>query len=597
MKLLKLHYAKFSVLSAIITSLFSSVLLSTNPSFSVTIEENVGATNSPTNHTLNTFNDPESGLSFQYPLDWEVASDEYLKSLDPPDDTVVLMVPKSLGEVSIMLITQKEMPISISSDEYIELAKIALTGEKISIGDAIPVSIKSLQGSKYNVTESGEVIQTHVIFMKDTTAIDIAYVLDKANMAKNLEDIESMINSFEIKKVAIDDTKKDDITNNKTYIVDTKNNNDPLSTIVNSKDYFTNIDKGNELFDEEKYEEAITYYDKALDTEPNSIEALQNKGVALYNSGKYKEAVTYFDKVLTFDPNNADALKVKKASQSFLQEITATDRTENNDTPDLSNDNNFNNTKETTRKLITYALNSFFPETGEKFTNTEHGVDMTLPKNWTGIEWRSVFPLAIVSPEGINVTDLFSPEISATVDSIVEEINSGGNVTELAELAEQKMQYLNKPVITKLLQYFTDRTSSMAIYIYGKQFAREANSFSSNSTMPINSQTSLYERHTFSESANSGCFRKSLDQITLKSNISAEKVTDQCFLGLDGNRKQDNIHYFVLTPSAVVYIRYTYDPDKENDKSLQEFEESLKSLSVEESLPINNQTIQQFLNG
>jgi hypothetical protein len=159
------------------------------------------------------------------------------------------------------------------------------------------------------------------------------------------------------------------------------------------------------------------------------------------------------------------------------------------------------------------------------------------------------------------------------------------------------MQDLNKPVINKLLQYFTDRASSMAIYIYDKQFARDANSFSLNSTMPIKSQTSLYERLTFSESTNSGCFRKSLDLITLNNNISAEKVTDQCFLGLDGNRKQDNIHYFVLTPNAVVYIRYTYDPDKVNDMSLREFEETLKSLSVKETLPINNQTIQQFLNG
>ena len=385
--------------------------------------------------------------------------------------------------------------------------------------------------------------------------------------------------------------ENDGDTNNKTYNIGTKNNNDPLSTIVNSQDYFTNIDKGNELFDEEKYEEAITYYDKALATQPNSIEALQNKGVALYNSGKYEEAVTYFDKVLTFDPNNTDALKVKEASQSFLPEI-ATDSTKNNDTLDLSSDNNFNNTKEKTRKLLTYAFNSIFPETGEKFKNSNYGVDMTFPKNWTGIEWKTVFPLAIVSPEGINVTDLFSPEISATVDSIVEEINSGSN---MSELAEQKMQDLNKPVIDKLLQYFTDRTSSMAIYIYDKQFARHANSFSPNSTIPIDSQTSLYERRSFSESTNSGCFRKSLDQITLHNNILAEKATDQCFLGLDGNKKQDNIHYFVLTPNAVVYIRYTYDPDKVNDISLQEFEESLKTLSVEESLPINNQTIQQFL--
>jgi hypothetical protein len=52
-----------------------------------------------------------------------------------------------------------------------------------------------------------------------------------------------------------------------------------------------------------------------------------------------------------------------------------------------------------------------------------------------------------------------------------------------------------------------------------------------------------------------------------------------------------------LTPNAIVGIQYSSDQNKENDKFLPEFEEALKSLSVEESLPINNQTMQQFLKG
>jgi hypothetical protein len=52
-----------------------------------------------------------------------------------------------------------------------------------------------------------------------------------------------------------------------------------------------------------------------------------------------------------------------------------------------------------------------------------------------------------------------------------------------------------------------------------------------------------------------------------------------------------------LTPDAIVGIQYTSDKNNEDDRFLPEFEESLKTLSVEESLPINNQTIQQFLNG
>jgi len=39
--------------------------------------------------------------------------------------------------------------------------------------------------------------------------------------------------------------------------------------------------KGNALYDLEKYEEAIVYYDKALEIEPNHVDALNNKGLAL----------------------------------------------------------------------------------------------------------------------------------------------------------------------------------------------------------------------------------------------------------------------------------------------------------------------------
>jgi hypothetical protein len=70
--------------------------------------------------------------------------------------------------------------------------------------------------------------------------------------------------------------------------------------------------------------------------------------------------------------------------------------------------------------------------------------------------------------------------------------------------------------------------------------------------------------------------------------------SEQCSY-TDNNKKQDNLNYFVLTPNAIIGIQYTSDPNKENAQFLTEFEEALKTLSVKETLPINNQTIQQFL--
>ena len=60
-----------------------------------------------------------------------------------------------------------------------------------------------------------------------------------------------------------------------------------------------------------KYDEAIQYYDKALQVDPNYTDALNNKGDALYDLDKYDEAIQIFDKALQIDPNDTDALNSK----------------------------------------------------------------------------------------------------------------------------------------------------------------------------------------------------------------------------------------------------------------------------------------------
>jgi hypothetical protein len=85
-----------------------------------------------------------------------------------------------------------------------------------------------------------------------------------------------------------------------------------------------------------------------------------------------------------------------------------------------------------------------------------------------------------------------------------------------------------------------------------------------------------------------------LEYITLKNNISAERSTEQCTYTAS-NKNQNNLNYFVLTPNSIVHIQYASDMNKQDDKFLPEFEEALKTLSVMETIPINNETIQQFL--
>lgn len=62
-----------------------------------------------------------------------------------------------------------------------------------------------------------------------------------------------------------------------------------------SKDINWN-DKGVDLYDQGKYEEAIKAYDAAIKLNPNYADAWSNKGITLGELGKTKEASTAFAK-------------------------------------------------------------------------------------------------------------------------------------------------------------------------------------------------------------------------------------------------------------------------------------------------------------
>ena len=78
------------------------------------------------------------------------------------------------------------------------------------------------------------------------------------------------------------------------------------------------LNKGTEQSKLWNYEEAISYYDKALQIDPKNVPALTNKGVALNKLGRNEEAISYYDKVLVIDPYNVLALTYKGAALSRL---------------------------------------------------------------------------------------------------------------------------------------------------------------------------------------------------------------------------------------------------------------------------------------
>lgn len=80
--------------------------------------------------------------------------------------------------------------------------------------------------------------------------------------------------------------------------------------MANSSDYY--YDKGLNFLNEENYEEALMYLDKAIDMEPDNPKYINSKAICLYNLNLVDESIEYFDKVLEINPDDESA-KTKKA--------------------------------------------------------------------------------------------------------------------------------------------------------------------------------------------------------------------------------------------------------------------------------------------
>ncbi len=65
--------------------------------------------------------------------------------------------------------------------------------------------------------------------------------------------------------------------------------------------------KGTDLYESGKYEEAIKWFDKAIEGDSHSLKAWYNRGNSLFNLGRYGEAIESYNKVLTIDPDYAIA--------------------------------------------------------------------------------------------------------------------------------------------------------------------------------------------------------------------------------------------------------------------------------------------------
>lgn len=76
-----------------------------------------------------------------------------------------------------------------------------------------------------------------------------------------------------------------------------------LVTSVNGGAVNTWVSEGNKYLNAKSYEEALSYYNRALQADPNNVAALHQKGAVFYGMGRLEDALGNFSRVLEIDPN------------------------------------------------------------------------------------------------------------------------------------------------------------------------------------------------------------------------------------------------------------------------------------------------------
>jgi tetratricopeptide (TPR) repeat protein len=98
---------------------------------------------------------------------------------------------------------------------------------------------------------------------------------------------------------------------------------------MNSKEKVL-INKGIDCVRRGKFENALTYYDRAIEINPENVLAWNDKGVALFKLERDDEALEAYARALQIEPTNLDAIRntgfVLRAQGKFEEAIKWYDR-------------------------------------------------------------------------------------------------------------------------------------------------------------------------------------------------------------------------------------------------------------------------------
>jgi large repetitive protein len=323
-----------------------SVSSDTSLKFSLTVKDDKGAVSSPTIVTITVKavnHPPVASITTidQTVNEGEIVSLDATKTNDPDGDSLTYLWRQTAGptveinDANSAIATLKAPPnLSLSSDIVLTF-QLTVSDSKNAI-DTANMNVKvrhTTPPNKSPVANAGEnkVVNEGTLVTLDGTKstdpdggpITYSWIQTNGNPV-TLNSADTSTPSFTAPSVSQDITLKFSLT-----VKDDKGaiSSPSIVTIIvkaavstSDKKAFDNMtsndvsvlnDKGDALYNQEKYEEAITYYDKALAIDPNYVYALNGKGNAIAVLGKYEEAITYYDKALAIDPNYSDALNNK----------------------------------------------------------------------------------------------------------------------------------------------------------------------------------------------------------------------------------------------------------------------------------------------
>jgi cytochrome c-type biogenesis protein CcmH/NrfG len=96
-----------------------------------------------------------------------------------------------------------------------------------------------------------------------------------------------------------------------------------LNTILKSdpKNVNATIQLGNVYFDAERWDDAIKWYEKAVELDPRNADASTDLGVSYYYSNKPDEALAQFERSLKISPTHTKTLLNKGIVLAFGKQI------------------------------------------------------------------------------------------------------------------------------------------------------------------------------------------------------------------------------------------------------------------------------------